>query len=271
MSLLFRYVVGLCGCCFLFSGCAGITQSPSRLSQEESGFVIDAFEEMRTKQNECFCLDAEIFANLAISRWIGGGNIAFSGYLQAFAPSSIRFTGINPLGQPQFLLIIANGEFQSVFVPEAKIYGGSVQAKTFVKYTPPGFKPDEVYSWLTGQVPGDISSAVIIKPTDTKDIYWLQFSGDDAGNVEMFLFDVKAGLLVKRILSDSSGNSIVEATYGDHLATSICQLPRSLTLASPPQKSTVSIVLHDVVDCEQLPAATFRHISPAGFEKIVVE
>jgi hypothetical protein len=226
---------------------------------------------MRAKQAECFCFDAEIFANLAISSWIGGGSAAFSGYLQALAPSSIRFTGINPLGQPQLLLIIADGAFQSIIVPEAKVYNGSVQARTFTKYTPPGFKPDEVYSWLAGQVPGDISPSAIVKSRDEQNRYWLEFPGVEERNVEKFLFDMKAGIIVKRILSSRSADIIVESTYGDHQESNRCQLPRSLAIASPSQKSTVSLVLNDVVECEGLPPETFRHISPVGFEKIVVE
>ena len=85
------------------------------------------------------------------------------------------------------------------------------------------------------------------------------------------MFDVEAGIIVRRILAKRSGNIVVEATYEDHRRNNLCKLPRSLTLASPSQKSTVNLVLNDVVECEDLPPATFRHISPTGFEKIVVQ
>ena len=80
----------------LSSGCATLpsTQPLAQLQQQQAETL---FRETMARQQDCpCCLDAQ--ARVSVKSLVQNGTI--SGFLQAKAPSFLKFTGLNPLGQP---------------------------------------------------------------------------------------------------------------------------------------------------------------------------
>jgi hypothetical protein len=258
-------------CCLLLAGCAGFQMRTAVVSGPEATAAAAALQKMTAAHDRCRCFEAEVTVNLAISGWGGDRAVFISGYLQTMAPSYLKFTGVNPFGQPQVIVAVDGKRFRTALVPEAKIFTGDVGAKAYAKYAPPGLKIGDLFAWLAGRA--GIGDGVIrsIREGETAGTYWFELGRPEEAARVHLLFDNQTGVILRCVVSDRYDKILVDVSYGDYKDIGDCRLPGKVLVDSPTQHGRFDMVLSDIVQCEELPAAVFDLLSPPGFESIVVE
>jgi len=259
-------------CCLLLAGCAGFQVRTPVVSGPEGRVAAATLDKMAADQDPCKCFEAEVTVKVAISSWGGDRAASFSGYLQALKPSSLKFIGTNPFGQPQLIVAMDNKRFRTVLVPEAKVFIGDVGAKTFSKYAPPGINPGNLFALLSGWV--GIGDRVIrsIREGDTAGTFWFELGrSEETGRVHL-LFDTRNEVVLRSVVTDRYDKILVDVSYAEYKETGDCRLPGKVRIESPTQNGRLDMVLSDILPCVELPTDLFDQLPPPpGFESIVVD
>jgi len=259
-------------CCLLLAGCAGFQVRGAVVTGPEGRAAAAALQNIAADHDRCKCFEAEVTVNLAISSWGGNRAASFSGYLQTMAPSYLKFIGVNPFGQPPLIVAMDNKRFQTVLVPEAKVFIGDVGAKTFSKYAPPGLNPGDLFALLSGQV--GIGDGVIraIRESETVGTYWFELRGSEQRGRVHLLFDTRAEVIRRYVVADRFDKILVDVSYADYKDTDGCRLPGRVRIESPTQNGRLDMLTSDILLCKELPTALFSHVPPPpGFESIIVD
>ena len=255
-----------CGLLWFLAGCASLPRTVDLSGGERAG-VAAAFAKLHLRQDECHCC-IDVAVNVTLKGLLHSGTV--SGYLQAMSPAFLRFVGLNPLGQPLMILVSDGDRFQYLAVDRGKGYGGNVEAETFVKYAPRGFRPHESFYWLSGRLPvGPVVVEEIGRAVDTEG-YWLTLRV--GGEHRRLLFDPLAGVIRRHQVLDSNGDDVFEASYEDFRATGEngCQLPGRITVTTRQHRGTLVVALSDWLDDAALSAKDFSFTLPPGFELVEV-
>jgi len=257
----------------LQAGCAGHLFHAVETTEDETRRVGSAFNEMLERSQQCSCcLDAEVKIVFALSKWFGGRSVAFSGYLLAKRPSFLKFVGVNPLGQPLFILATDGERFHSIHVSEAKAYEGEVRSKTFLKYFPSGIGLDSLFFWLTGRTDPNGSKIRTISRDTESGAYWVDVSLAQGTGTDWVLYDPVDDTLRRHIHLDGRKEVLLDVSYEDYLESdSGCLVPAKITANAPELKGSIELILQDVLTNEFLPDRDFDYEVPAGFEIIKVE
>lgn len=258
-------------CCLVLAGCAGFQVRTAAVSGPEARTAAAALAKMAADLGSCRCFDAEVTVKLAVSSWGRDRAAFFPGYLQTMAPSYLKFVGVDPFGQPQLIVAMDGKRFRTALVPEAKVFIGDVGAKTFRKYAPPGFNPEDVFAWLAGRVGVDDGVIRSIREGEAEGTYWFESArSEETGRVQL-LFDARAGVVLRSVVLGRYDKILVEVSYADYKDVGDCRLPGKMIIESPTQNGRLEMVLSDVLQCEELPIAVFDLVPPPGFESILVD
>lgn len=258
------FVLG--GLLWLAAGCTSHLRV-SDVAGGERARVAAAFEQLRLRQDACHCC-IDVAVTVTLKGLLHSGTV--SGYLQAMSPAFLRFVGLNPLGQPLMILVSDGVRFQYLAVDRGKGYKGNVEARTFVKYAPAGFRPHESFYWLSGRLPeGAVTIEAIGKAVDLQG-YWLTVRSD--GVDHRLLFDPEAGVIRRHQVLDGSGDDLFEAHYESFRAAGEngCLLPGRITVTTRWHQGTLIVELSDWLDDAVLSAEDFAFTLPAGFEQVEV-
>ena len=256
----------LCGLVWLAGGCTSHLRVVDVVGDERVR-VAAAFEKLRLRQEECHCC-IDVVVSVTLKGLLHSGTV--SGYLQAMSPASLKFVGLNPLGQPLMILVSDGERFQYLAVDRGKGYEGSVAAKTFVKYAPTGFRPHQSFYWLSGRLPpGAVVVEEIGRALD-REGYWLTVRV--GGEHHRVLFDPEAGLIRRHQVLDSDSDDIFEASYEHFRAAGEdgCLLPGRITVTTRQHQGTLVVNLSDWLDDAVLSAKDFSFSLPPGFEQVEV-
>lgn len=248
----------------LLGGCATLPETIEISSSRQQSLISD-FKEMILAQQQCpGCIDAE--ATVAFSSiWQKG---TLSGYLQSMSPSSLKFVGINPLGQPLVVFVTNGQSFRYLSVPEAKGYEGVVQGTTYEKYAPEGFLPQHGFYWLIGRLyPGEIAILNVRRDAENAG-YWFEISYGN-GRRSLVLYDELAKVLLRHIVVNDAGEKILNVMY-DEYSSAVCPLPGKVIITSLVHNSTMELRLSGWLADASFSENDFIYTIPPSFERVRV-
>ena len=180
------------------------------LTQSDEKAVRDIFMVTVTRQESC-PERVDIDVSLTFSRVLASGSV--TGYLQALAPSYLRFEGVNPLGLTELLFSMDGEEFTFLNVRDQKAHLGSVEAETVQRYLPGGVDFSDVYSWLVGRVSHENFAIKAIERSQNSGEYWLTITSGRDSRINKVLFSQTNGRIIERLLIDEQGNTLVRFVY----------------------------------------------------------
>ncbi len=261
----------------LNGGCATLpaTRPLADLQQQQAEAL---FRETMARQQDCPCsLDAQV--RLSLKSLVQKGTI--SGFVQAKAPSYLKFTGLNPLGQPLLFLATDGTFFRYVVVPEAKGYEGLVTAAAFKKYAPQGFDPAHGFYWLAGRLAPEKLRIFSVAQDPEGQGLWLELAyADDASDGEPLrrhvLFDPAELVIRRHLVADPDGRIMVDVRYGDYApafegGSDTCRLPGLIRIYANHNGALMELTLGDWLPDANFSAGDFRVDLPPGFQLVPVQ
>lgn len=261
----------------LSGGCATLpaTRPLAELQQQQA---VTLFRETMARQQECpCCLDAQV--RLSLKSVMQNGTI--SGFVQAKSPSFLKFTGLNPLGQPMMFLATDGTFFRYVAVPEGKGYEGLVTAAAFKKYAPQGFDPAHGFYWLAGRLAPEKLRIFSVAQDPEGQGLWLElaYAVDDFEGKPLrrhVLFDPARQVILRHLVADAEGRIMVDVWYDDYAKASEggsdnCRLPGVIRIHSNHNGALMELTLGDWLPDASFSAGDFRVDLPPGFALVPVE
>lgn len=266
LSRLWLGMVLLCLAGLFLGGCVNKLRVAD-IEGEERARVTKSFERWRQEQDECRCC-IDVAVSVTLKGLLRSGTV--NGYLQAMSPAFLKFDGLNPLGQPMMILVTDGDRFQYLAVDQGKGYSGNVDAETFVKYAPPGFRPHESFYWLSDRLPPGVTEIEDIGRSLQEEGYWITVSV--GGERRRVLFDPQLGAIRRHQVLDKDGKDVFEASYDEFRAAggSDCLLPGRITVTTSQHRGTLVVALDDWLDDAVLSEDNFSFTSPPGFELVEV-
>ena len=229
---------------FALQGCARPLLQTSPANVQETGMAAAAFERfLGLDRSGCpGRFDAEVAAEVFVKGWFSDRKGKLSGYLQAMEPGYLKFTAINPFGQPLLIFLTDGRGFKLLNVLDSAAYTGPVDSETFGKFAPSGFVPEQSYYWLTGRLPaGDYEIVKVLRDSEKKGFWLLLKNGRDDLD-RLILLDPDRLMIVKHMLLNSRGEQVMEVDYGNYLPENPldgdvsserpCLIPSWITVAS---------------------------------------
>ena len=261
----------------LSGGCATLpaTRPLADLQQQQAEVL---FRETMARQQDCpCCLDAQV--RVSVKSLVQNGTI--SGFVQAKAPSFLKFTGLNPLGQPLLFLTTDGTFFRYVAVPEAKGYEGLVTAAAFKKYAPQGFDPAHGFYWLAGRLaPEKLRIFSVAQDPDGQGV-WLElaYAVDISEGKPLrrhVLFDPAQQVIRRHLVADPDGRIMVDVRYDDYAKASEggsdnCRMPGVIRIHANNNGALMELTLGDWLPDASFSAGDFRVDLPLGFQLVPVE
>ncbi|MFA7383865.1 MAG: hypothetical protein WC001_10495 [Desulfurivibrionaceae bacterium] len=251
------------------------TRPLAELQQQQA---VALFREAMARQQECACcLDAQVRVSLRSVLQNG----VISGFVQAKAPAFLKFTGLNPLGQPMMILVADGTFFRYVSVPEGKGYDGLVTAEAFKKYAPQGFDPEHGFYWLAGRMAPERLRIFSVAQDQEGHGLWLElayateaFSGK--AHRRHVLFDPVRQVIRRHLVADQDGRIIVEVHYDDYVqvpggGSDSCRLPGLISIHANHNGALMELTLEDWLPDASFSADDFRVELPAGFTLVPVQ
>ena len=268
---------GLAALLLFVGGCATLpaTRPLGELQQQEA---VARFREAMADQQECSCcLDAQV--RLSLKSLVQNG--AISGFVQAKAPSYLKFTGLNPLGQPMMFLATDGTFFRYVVVPEGKGYEGLVTAAAFKKYAPQGFDPAHGFFWLAGRLaPEKLRIFSVAQDPEGRGL-WLElaYATDTSGGESLrrhVLFDPAQQVILRHLVAGSDGRIMVDVWYDNYAPPSEggsdnCRMPGLIRIHANHNGAVMELVLGDWLSDAVFSANDFQVDLPSGFTLVPVE
>ncbi len=261
----------------LLHGCALFRPPPQQtvlLPALESREIISDFKEVLERQADCgCCLDAEVSVTFSASTMLWNRAGTLDGYLLAASPSFFKFIAVNPLGQPLLLIGTSGETFTSVIVPENKAYIGVVHSKTFTKYAPKGFNPEQSYGWLTGRLQPVLFEIISLRRGEEEGSYWLDIRFESEEFARSILFNPERGVITRHIVMDDKGRTQMDVRYGEFISRNAesCLFPGRITVSGLDHNGKVAITLHSVIPDASLQDNDFKIKIPSSFEQVIVE
>lgn len=268
---------GLAALLLFVGGCATLpaTQPLGEMQQQEA---VARFREAMADQQECSCcLDAQV--RLSLKSLVQNGTI--SGFVQAKAPSYLKFTGLNPLGQPMMFLATDGTFFRYVVVPEGKGYEGLVTAAAFKKYAPRGFDPAHGFFWLAGRLAPETLRIFSVAQDPEGRGLWLElaYATDTSGGESLrrhVLFDPAQQVILRHLVAGSDGRIMVDVWYDNYAPPSEggsdnCRMPGLIRIHANHNGAVMELVLGDWLPDAVFSANDFQVDLPSGFTLVPVE
>lgn len=276
-GLLTAWWGGLALFLLLGGGCATLpaTRPLVELQQQQAEA---RFREAMARQEECpASLDAQV--RLSLKSLLQKGTI--SGFVQAKAPSFLKFTGLNPLGQPMLLLATDGTFFRYVSVVEGKGYEGLVTAAAFEKYAPRGFAPAHAFYWLAGRLAPEEQRIFSVARDPEGQGFWLElaYAADAAGGKPLrrhVLFDPAQQVIRRHLVADADDRILVDVRYDDYSpafegGSDNCRLPGLITIHANHNGALMELALGEWLPDPSFSAGDFRVELPPGFTLVPVE
>lgn len=257
------------------TGCATLptTRPLAQLQQQHTEAL---FRETMARQQDCSCcIDAQV--RLSVKSLVQNGTI--SGFVQAKAPSFLKFTGLNPLGQPLMFLATDGTFFKYVSVPEAKGYEGLVTAAAFKKYAPQGFDPGHGFYWLAGRLAPEALRIFSVAQDPEGQGFWLElaYAAEASGGLHRHvLFDPAQQVIRRHLVADADGRIMVDVWYEDYAKASEggsdnCRLPGLIRIHANNNGALMELALGDWLPEASFSANDFRVDLPSGFALVPVQ
>lgn len=259
---------------FLLFGCASVPAPAGRsIAENEEKRIRNSFTAMTERQQDCFCcVDSGV--EVTWKSPFASGQV--DGFLQAKAPSFLRFVEVNPLGQPWIILTTDGKSFAYLPVYEGTLYEGDVNAQLFTTYAPSGLDPQHFFYLLTGRVvPGPFHILDSMRHK-TLHQYWLTYTYEESGDGlrHHALYDPKTQRLKEYVLEGAGGDILLKARYVYHWASKTgdsCVLPMQVIFSFPGQFGEAEVRFRDPLPDVAFSALDFKIEPPEGFTRVLVQ
>ncbi|NTV13821.1 MAG: hypothetical protein HGA96_07845 [Desulfobulbaceae bacterium] len=254
------------GAVLLLSGCA-YRPLLRPLVAGEAAVGRQAFRQLVGGQGICArAVDAEVTVTLDVP-WQSG---TIAGYLQLLAPGYLKFIGVNPLGQPLLVLGSDGVACRYVLPAERKMYEGRLAEATVSRYLPPGLDLTRSYYWLIGRLrPGQVDIREVAGEPGGAGL-WVQFRYAGEEQSELVLFDPRRLCLLRHLLLDKDGRTVLEVSY-DSYAAGDCPLPGQVIIQGDNRLGRLVLRLGNWLPADTMTAADFVVTAPSDFVRIKIK
>jgi len=275
---LFRTLLGGVSLFLLLSGGCATLPSTRPLADLQQQRAVALFLEAMARQQDCACcLDAQV--RVSLKSLMQNGTI--SGFVQAKAPSFLKFIGLNPLGQPMMFLAADGTFFRYVAVPEGKGYEGLVTAAAFKKYAPQGFDPAHVFYWLAGRLAPEKLRIFSVAQDSEGHGLWLEiaYATEASGGKSLrrhVLFDSVQQVIRRHLVADPDGRIMVDVRYDDYApvpegGSGSCRMPGLIRVHANHNGALMELTLGDWLPDASFSAGDFQVDLPSGFTLVPVQ
>jgi hypothetical protein len=194
---------------FICTGCATLPGTIS-LSEQERKDAGATFKSIIGQQASCpCCLDADV--SVTFQKMLVEGTLP--GYLQAMAPSFMKFEGVNPFGMTETVLTTDGLDFTFVNVRQQKGYLGKVDSQKLKSYSPYSFHVSAGFYWLIGRFPpGDIEILTIEGDVGGGG-YWADVRYEKGEKRSLVLFGSQNELIYQNISLNRDGDVLARFSY----------------------------------------------------------
>lgn len=262
-----RAAIFTCGCCFLVVGCAVQTTVPLP-DQDEVQRVRERFAEFSRQQDSCDGFIADATVRLTAMLQNGG----LSGLLLAASPSSMKFAGLNPFGQPVLVLATDGNDFTLINAVEEKAWVGPVTAEKVTRLLPAGLSLGELYDLVIGRLPGSCRQDIEVQRGSEATNYRLTAHCPDRPLGRQVIFEPESMTVSGMELVEAATKDVVVALAYQEWGNGSCRLPTRIMIEENKATGvTAELVLSAVDSTITLIPADFTQKVPDGFERISVK
>lgn len=255
----FRYHAVAVACMFL-AGCAARLPSSFPITGETRTAVL---KEYLFFQQRCYStppIDADI--SLEIEGF--GRHFRASGMLQIQPPSSLRTTILDQVGRPLFIMIADGQSLTLVNSMKGEALIGTIASITRESSEYLDLGSEEVVRLLTGRYAPSLNTIVDVRrERQAGDYYaWLIFPAAEE-NRHNILFDPSANRIMRHVLSDESGDILLDIRYswGEEKRGG-CALPSALLMSGASLGGEVTLGYEQVIPQPAIPENTFHLTLP---------
>ncbi|MBU0674548.1 MAG: hypothetical protein KJ950_07900 [Proteobacteria bacterium] len=251
----------------ILGGCATV-QPNSPVVGKDLDRVLEAFRLFVSQQGGCrSSLDVDL--SISFDSMLANGVV--DGYLQTMAPGLVKLIGVNPLGQPLFIIVSDGDGFQSVFPAQGKSYEGRVGAASFQRYVPEGLDPALLFYWLIGRIPpGPLSIYGISHNPASKGVWIDVVLGIEQTRRAHLQFDPGSGVLLGVLLGGENHRDEQVIEYDDY-GGGECRLPGRLKVYGSAYPAVFEVVFSKWRDDGVFHSSDFVITVPKGYTKMRVE
>lgn len=262
----------LLSCCLLLgTGCATLPK-PVPILETEADRVRQEFKTLLQEQRQCpAAIDTDATVTVDNALWTG----TLSGYLQAMAPASLRFEGINPLGLTEVLFAVDGEDFTYLSVRNQEAYLGPLKSEKIARVAPEGLAISMSYYWLLGRIPsGNLGIAGV--GLDAKGQgYWLDLHYAATGERAMVLFDSSQHLVKRHLMLNASEAIAADFAYEYPQPVAAgppdrCQLPSRITITKK-GNGLITLNFTKRYPTPALDPTPFRITPPDVYKRIVFQ
>lgn len=191
---------------------------------------------------------------------------AFSGYLLALPPRSMKFVVPNFLGQPLAALVVTENSFSSINTTNRIFSRGKLQSLA-LRYDIPLTLLDHPWAfWLTGQLGSEQPEATAVFHDAASRGVWIETTGQQSKKTKDYLLiDPQRKRLLSRVVTDETGTITGTITYSNWRQNSSCSFPETLTITDFAPGTEIVITYSDTINTAALTQANFALTPPPGY------
>jgi len=249
-------------CIVLFVGCARYNAPAPALSREEGRMIADAYEEKIRQVEGCGNLEADVTVRFGSFF----KNATLSGVLLARNPQSMKFIGLNPLGQPLVLFLLTDQSFLLIDVQSQKAFEGSPRSAKAEEVFPfEKLQQTSLYSLLNGApAPGRTADAVMWEKGLSPDTYLLLWRAASGGE-QRVVFDTRTRQVQRYELLGENGSTLLRILYPLHQQSG-CGMPVSILVSGQEVRGRIELTLENIDLTSSLTESDFKINLPTGYQ-----
>lgn len=235
------------------------------VDEQRSAQLISSYDHYRQQISNC---GNAIDGDLKLHWQTAIDDVSLSGYFQIMAPSYIRFTVTNPLGQPQLMLAVNPKDYQILNVPRQMFYSGSLRSYAARSDVPQPFLTGPWFVWLSGRLIDKGARIEEIRDDETNRGVWFSLVTDDKKKIplEYLLLDTKTSLPLERIVVDEQGDVLARIVYDNWQQVDRCLAPMAISVSGMSFWAEANLSFTDVRTASLKPT-DFKIPVPSGYMK----
>lgn len=196
-------------------------------------------------------------------RYLAGG-MAIASIVQLQEPSSLRYSNLDPLGRPLFLLIADNNRLTAIDNKNAEAFTAVAGSSMWENYVPEAFTLEDVLPLFLGRLSSKNWVDERIEQ-DVEDAGFLWFIFEYRSGVTSYvLFDTEKNRIKKHLLYDDSDTSFLQLTYNHSLENGMqsCPIPEEIAVAGKHINGTITLRYERIISRDPLPDTLFQITIP---------
>ncbi len=261
-SLFLRWGALFIACGFLVTGCAGRLPSTVPVTGNAKALILSRFQIFLDR--ECArSVDADVTLSWQVL-WSGA---MVRGMLQVQKPALLRYTVVDPLGRPLFIIVSDGATFTAVDTLKGEGYTGPVTSPSWRKYVPKGISPKELFFWLSGGLPPGELRVDGVRREKNSPWPWVILTSS-GGLHHQVLFDPDSGRIVRHVVVGRDRTILLDVTYSGTVRPKDapgCPWPAELEIKGATIPGTVRIRFDRILSEAVLPPATFHLTLPVHY------